>query len=264
MHRLIFAWFKEQWLNLSILAALLIIINLCMYIGWKILGEPGGTLISLLRDGIDMLHAFGGGGVHPDNLEASFLAVGWRHPIVVAMLAGYATARGSRSVATEIEEDRAELLFSLPYPRFVIVLLHFFSTILGIAFLTGAFVFSGIFFGNILGPEIAASNYIATGFATIGFYGAMAAIAYFFSSFLRRGGWALNLSLLVILVLYAVDFAGNLGLFESYQKYTLFANYRVAESLGGMTTLGGEALGFWAVAAFFLAISLVVTTVRDL
>ncbi len=264
MHRLIFVWLKEQWLNLSILAALLVVINLCMYIGWKILGDSGGTLIGLLRDGIDMLHAFGGEGVHLDNLEASFLAVGWRHPIVVAILAGYASARGSRSVATEIEEDRAELLFSLPYPRFVIVLLHFLSTMLGIAILTAAFVFSGIFFGNILGPEIAAANYMATGFATVGFYGAMAALAYFFSSFLRRGGWALNLSLLVILILYAVDFAGNLGLFESFQKYTLFANYKVAESLGGMTSLGGETFGFWAVAASFLAISLVITTVRDL
>jgi ABC-type transport system involved in multi-copper enzyme maturation permease subunit len=264
MHRLIFAWLKEQWLNLSILAAFLVFINLCLYIGWKILGVPDSSLIGLVRDGIEMIHAFGGGGVHPDNLEASFLAVGWRHPIVVAMLAGYATARGSRSVATEIEEGRAELLFSLPYPRFVIVLLHFCSTLLGIALLTAALVFSSIVFGNLLGPEIAASNYIATGFVTVALYGVMAALAYFFSSFLRRGGWALNLSLLVILVLYAVNFAGNLGLFESYQKYTLFANYRVAESLGGITTLGGEALGFWGVTVVLLAISLMVTTIRDL
>lgn len=264
MHRLVFAWLREHWLNLAILAAVLVFINLCMYIGWKIVGGPGSSIYSLITDGIDMLRAFGGEGVHADNLEASFFAVSWRHPIVVAILAGYAASRGSRSVATEIEEGRSELLFSLPYPRFVIVLVHFFSTMLGLAILVASLVFSSIFFGNILGAGMAASGYMATGFATFGLYLAVAAIAYFFSSFLRRGGWALNLSLLVVLILYGVDFAGNVGLFESLQKYTLFANYKVAESLGGLSTLGGETFGFLGVAALFLIISLAVTTVRDL
>ncbi len=263
MHRLLYIWLKEQWLTVAILGVILVIMNLCMYIGWHLLGGSGGILVSLLKDGIEMVQVFGGKGVHPDNLEASFLAVGWRHPIVVAILAGYAASRGSKAVATEIEKDRSEFLFSLPYPRFVIVLAHFFTTMLGTAALVAALVFSSIYFSQTLGPEISASNYLATGYVTFALYIAIASIAYFFSSLLRQGGWALNFSLVIILVLYVADFAANLGLVE-HSRNTLFVNYKVAESLGGLSSLGAEATGFLGLAAMLLAVSLAVTTIRNL
>ncbi len=263
MHRLLFIWLKEQWLALGILAILLVLMNLCMYIGWYLLGGTDGILVNLLHDGIEMLQVFGGQGVHVDNLNASYLAVGWRHPIVVAVLAGYAASRGSKAVATEIQEQRSEFLFSLPYPRFLIVLAHFFTTMLGTAALVATLVFSSIFFSGLFGPEIETGYYLATGFATFSLYIAVAAIAYFFSSLLRQGGWALNFTMVVILVLYGADFAANLGLMES-SSHTLFVNYKVAESLGGLSSLGAETFGFLGLAVLFLAASLAVTTVRNL
>lgn len=263
MHRLLYAWLKEQWLILPILGFLLILLNVAMYIAWHLLGGAEGILGSLLQDGIEMVQVFGGQGVGSGNLGASYLAVGWRHPIVVAMLAGYAASRGSKAVAREIEEERSEFLFSLPYPRFFILLAHFLTTALGVAVLSALLVYSSIYFSGTFGLEIAASSYRATGYITFALYMAVASIAYFFSSFLRQGGWALNLTLVLVLALYAGDFGANLGFWEN-SSYTLFVNYRVAESLGGLSTLGPEALGFLGVAGFFLAASMAITTIRNI
>ena len=263
MHRLLYTWLKEQWLLLPILGVLLVAMNAIMYVAWHLLGGVDGILGSLLQDGIEMLQAVGGSGVSPENLGAGYLAVGWRHPIVVAILAGYAASRGSKAVAREIEEERSEFLFSLPYPRFLIVLIHIFTTVLGLGALTALLVYSSIFFSRTFGPDIATSGYMATGFITFSLYLAVGSVAYFFSSFMRQGGWALNVTLLIFLVLYGADLGANLGLWEN-SRYTLFINYKVAESLGGLSSLGPEAWGFLGVAALFLAASLVISSIRSI
>lgn len=263
MHRLLFAWLKEQWLILPVLGALLVLLNVCMYIAWNLLGGADGILGSLLQDGIEMLQVFGGEGVSSENLSASYLAVGWRHPIVVAMLAGYAASRGSKAVAREIEEERSEFLFSLPYPRFVIVLIHFITTVLGVGILAALLVYSSIYFSRTFGPEIEASNFVATGYLTFGLYMAVASMAYFFSSLLRRGGLAQYFTLVIFLILYVADFGANLGFWEN-SRYTIFVNYKVAEALGGLSSLGPETMGFLGIAALFFGASLAVTTVRSL
>lgn len=262
MHRLIYTWTKEQWLVLPLLGILLVFMNLLLSLAWHLLGGATGILASLLQDGIEMLRVFGGQGVGPDNLVASYLAVGWRHPIIVALMAGYAASRGSKAVAREIEEGRAEFLYSLPYPRFAILLVHFITTALGMAALTAVLVYSAIFFSRTFGPEIEASRYVATGTLTFSLYMVVASVAYFFSSLLRQGGWAQNLTLIILLALYGADFGANLGLWEN-SRYTLFLDYKVAEVLGGLSHPGPETMGFLGLTGLFLAASLLVTTFKN-
>ena len=264
MHRLFLLRVKQQWFLLLILALCLISISFIMHLSWRILGGSSGQLMSLLRDGIEMLHVFGGAGISGTNLAPSFLALGWRHPIVIALLLGYVLSRGSKAVAAEVEEDTAGFLFSLPYPRPVIILVDYLSTMVGLGLLVGVLIFGGLFFGRAFGPDLSVSIYMVTAWATFWLYMAFGSLAYFLSSLLKKSSYALNISLLLVVLLYLIDLTGNvLGLFEGLQRFSLFGQYNIAYALSG-ASLSMETFSFIGAAVFFLGLSLVVTTIRDL
>ncbi len=264
MLKLIFYKLKPQAVSLLFLALSLVIMNLVVYAAWKILGGQQGALMGLVKDSLELVGIVSGEGTGVDNFAPSFLALGWRHPLIIAIFVGFAASRGSKAVAAEIEGETAGFLFTLPLHRSLIILADFLATSLGMFFLLASFIISSMVFGSVFGLNIGAGRLILTGFVTYLLYMSFYAIAYLLSTLTKKPGMSSNLTLLTALGLYLLDLGGNLldGL-DSLRKITLFSQYKVAESLGGLSILGGGMAFYLLVIILFMGLTVFLSLKAD-
>ncbi|HHX76838.1 MAG TPA: hypothetical protein GX697_00595 [Firmicutes bacterium] len=256
MLKLIFYKLKPQAVSLLFLALSLVVMNLVIYAAWKILGGQQGALMGLVKDSLELVGIVSGEGTGLDNFAPSFLALGWRHPLMIAVFVGYAVSRGSKAVAAEIEGETAGFLFTLPLRRFLIILADFLATSLGMFFLLASFIISSMVVGSVFDLSIGAGRLALTGFVTYLLYMSFYAIAYLLSILTRKPGMSANITFLAVLGLYLLDLGGNLlDSLNSLRKVTLFAQYKVAESLGGLSVLGGEMAFYLLVILLFMGLT---------
>ncbi len=242
----------------------LTVFNFVMYLAWKVM-IGSDLLTNFLKDSLGLLQAIGGSGVDVENFAASFLALGWRQPILIAIFIGYVLTRGSRSVAADIEEETTDFIYTLPISRFLILVTDFLSTLAGLTAMTAVLVFSGIFFGNVFDLQIEAGKYFMTGVATVAMYAAFTSIVYLLSALTKKTGITFLLSAFIIFILYLIDLVGNL--FEgasSLQSITLFSQYRVAEFLGGISGAGGDIFTWILISVVLLALTALRVITSDL
>jgi ABC-2 type transport system permease protein len=196
----------------------------------------------------------------------SFLAMAWRHPIVLAVIGGMAVSYGSAFIAREVGDGTVDLLFSRPVTRS-----RLFWNDLAVSsgmLLAVTMVFSMSLWAAAssmgLSPPGAAS-FARAGLLTYVFAWALLGLAYLVGSLSRDGRRAVGTSAALFIAMYMVDVVGVLwNRVEPLRPLSLFAYFTPLDSLFARAEGTGNAFILLAVAAVALALSHVVTNRRDL
>lgn len=196
----------------------------------------------------------------------SFLAMAWRHPIVLAVIGGLAASYGSAFLAREVGDGTADLLFSRPVTRSRL----FWNDVAassGVLFaVTMAFSLSLWAAAAALGlSPPGAVKFVWAGWLTFAFALALLAIAYLVGSLLSDGRRAVGTSAALFAVMYMVDVVGTLwDRIEPLRPLSLFAYFTPLDSLKARPESTANAIILFAVAAVAMALSHVVAGRRDL
>ena len=157
-----------------------------------------------------------------------YLAIGFRHPLVLIVISAFAVAGASSAVAREIERRTILLLLARPIPRYYLVLGKGATSVIALAslvaaLLTGTFV--GVYAQGFddsvaVGPFlIISANALALGLAVLGY-------SYLISAYSSDGGSAILWSTALTVVLFFIDFvAGLFDVLEPMGLLSLFHYY---------------------------------------
>ncbi len=157
-----------------------------------------------------------------------YLAIGFRHPLVLIVVSAFAVAGASSAVAREIERRTILLLLARPIPRYYLVLGKGATSVIALASLVAALL-AGTFVGVYaqgLGDSVAvgpfliiSANALALGLAVLGY-------SYLISAYSSDGGSAILWSTALTVVLFFIDFvAGLLDVLEPLGLLSLFHYY---------------------------------------
>lgn len=227
-------------------------------------GEMIEPLLSQLEGVIDSV--LGGGGVLLTSPTA-YVALGWRHPFVFIALAALAVSRGAASVAGEVQGGTGDLLFSRPIARWRILLVHWLTTLAGLADVCLLGCLGTVFWIWVLNlPDAPALRAVLmTGVLAFGLSLVIAGLAYLFSARSSRVGSASGWAISFTLVFYLVDFAGDLWDFaRPIKPYSIFHYYRPLEVLSGERGLFPDLYVLLGLAVLLFVGSAVVLERRDL
>ncbi len=197
----------------------------------------GGELIEPLLDQLEGVvdSLLGGGGVLLTS-PVAYVALGWRHPFVLIAVAALAISRGTASVAGEVQSGTGDLLFSRPIPRWRILLVHWMTTLVGLADIClVASLGTGFWFWALGLPEAPSLRAVfMTGLMAFALAAVMASLAYLLSAGSSEAGRASSWAISLTLVFYLMDFVGDLWeLAEPVKPYSIFHYYRPLELLRG-------------------------------
>ncbi|MDP2872069.1 MAG: ABC transporter permease subunit [Bacillota bacterium] len=196
----------------------------------------------------------------------SFLAMAWRHPIVLAVIAGMAASYGSAFLAREVGDGTADLLFSRPVTRSRLFWNDLAVSSGIMAAVTVLFSLSLWVAASAMGlspPGVA--QFFRAGVLTLAFALALLAVAYLVGSLLSDGRRAMAISAALFIAMYMVDAVGTLwDRVEPLRPLSLFAYFTPLDSLKARPEGTGNAIILFAVAAAAVALSHVVAGRRDL
>ncbi len=206
--------------------------------------EEAGFLSLMFSQFKDLMQAFVGVGFSIDELVASYLAMGWRHPLVVFLFLGFAISRAGE-LAREMETGTGDLLFSLPYYRYQILLTEYLATIAGL-FIINFFLAASVYGWSLIFsledlPSLMGFFWVFV--LSFLLYSMFAALAFLVASRSRTAGQATGYTIGIVAVLYLADFLSSIQpQLEFMQPYTLFHQYQVTEALIRGAGLWGEFL----------------------
>ncbi len=198
-------------------------------VGWGMLmpvvySTFGVTLRDLIESVplLEQFMRFGGGNLF--TLPGS-VAIGFIHPIAIALLAVYAIAFPLTSVAGERQRGTLEVVLARPVSR-----LSYYVTLLGAAVLFVALLMAGAMAGTFVGSalmgvldELSAQNLPLLWLHGVALYTAIAAIALAASVSFDRLGPAATITLAVVLTAYFLQVIGSLWPDADWlQPYSLF------------------------------------------
>ncbi len=209
------------------------------------------------------LAQFGGGDLFS---LAGTIAVGFIHPIAVALCLVFALGFAVASVAGERQRGTLEVLLARPLSRRRIYLTLLFATVLFVAIVIAAEV-AGTVIGTALGgalgelrPERLAVMWL-NGVLVFSAFGAVSLAA---SVSFDRLAPALSVSLAIVLVSYFLEIIGSLWTAaKGLQPYSLFHYLDPRGALNGTTTIGDWLVPI-VVIAVAVAVALTVFPRRDL
>lgn len=171
----------------------------------------------------------------------SYLALGWRHPLVLVLLASFVISRGAGAFAGEQEGGYGELLFTRPVARWRILTIHFFVTLAGLFFICCGKVLATLFFlflnqiPNAPHPLLI----FQLGVFSFSLYSLMASYAYLFSVLSPVRGRAMGWAVGTTLFFYSLEVLGDFwGLLETLQPLSIFYYYQPFTILLGESDLG--------------------------
>ena len=191
-----------------------------------------------------------------------YLAIGFRHPLVLIVLAAYAISVASSSIAREIERRTILLVLARPIPRYNLVVSKGGALVIVLVALLAALLagsFAGVLASGLgdnvdLGPFlIAGVNALALGLAIAGY-------SFLVSAMTSDGGRAILVSTGVTVMLFFLDFVsglfdvleplGLLSLFHYYDPVSLVIEPYVP--VGHLVVLlGVAAVSFAGAVAYF-------------
>lgn len=228
----------------------------------------GGQLLEPLFHQFEGLadSLLGGGGVLLTS-PTSYVALGWRHPFVLIALAALPIARGTVSVAGEVQSGTGDLLFSRPIRRWKILLVHWLTTLTGLGDICLAGCLGTVFWIWVLGlPEAPRFGAVLmTGFAAFALAAVIAGLAYLLSAATSEASGASSWTISLVLLFYLMDFAGDLwDLAEPIKPYSIFHYYRPLELLRGDAGLFPDVYILLGLAGLLIFGAVVVLEHRDL
>ncbi len=224
-----------------------------------------GFLTQMFVQFEDLFRGFVGVGFSLEELTASYLAMTWRHPLILFILMGFGVVR-SLEIGREIESGTGDLLFSLPLKRSRIILADFLATVLGLflinfVLVVGVYIWARVFsIDDIPGFYGFFWVFLISFFLHIMF----SALALCVASVGKTNRQSVSWTIGIIAVLYISDFlAAMQPQIEAIHPFTLFYQYQVSEALAG-NPLWAELLLYSALTLVFLFLSSFFIQRRDL
>ncbi len=222
-------------------------------------GDAIEALYETLPSGLQaMLKAQGMIGASPTGYLA---ATGFRHPMFLILIVGFAVASASGAMAREIERGTAFILFSRPIPRYQVVLAKLGTMVVALVLLLLA-----AFLGVVVGAEafgLPNLDYDLLLLAQVNALFLLMAIAgysFFVSALSSEGNKAIAIAGGLAVFLFFVDFLagtwetvkaiGSLSLFYYYDPVTVVANEALSPLHIGVLT-AAAVVGFAAALVTF-------------
>lgn len=220
---------------------------------------------AVMREGEGLLRAIaGGGGAEPTGLMP-FLALVWRHPLILVVLVMTASAMGT-FVAREVGDGTVDLLFSRPMSRTRLVLHYFAASNVWLLAITILFSLGlrviAVQLG--LGPP-GWTEFIVAGLLTFAFALSILGTSYLIGSLTRDGRQALGLAGGLFATMYALDVVGGIwDVIEPYRVVSLFRYFAPLEALTRGDELSSNLSVLLGAAVVAFSLSLLALERRDL
>ena len=162
-----------------------------------------------------------------------YIAVFFRHPLLLIVLAAYAIAAASTALAREVEHRTILILLARPLERYHLVLSRGMASLSGLALLVVALL-AGTLVGVVLkglGDSVDALPFLIAGVNALCLAAAIVAYSYLFSALSNDGGRAILLSTGLTLAFFFLDYisvlvdvlepVGLLSVFHYYDPLAL-------------------------------------------
>ena len=236
-----------------------------------------GTLMPIVYEAFkEQIQFVLGSGVIPQQLAqfgggdlfslAGTIAVGFIHPIAVALSLVFALGFAVAAIAGERQRGTLEVLLARPLSRRRIYLTFLFATVMFVAVVTAAEV-GGTIIGTALGGalgELRPDRLVAMWLNGVLVYSAIGAVSLAASVSFDRLAPALSLTLGFVLVSYFLEIIGSLWTAaKGLQPYSLFHYLDPRGALNGTTTVADWVVPL-AVLLVAIAVALIVFPRRDL
>ncbi|MBI2856062.1 MAG: ABC transporter permease subunit [Chloroflexi bacterium] len=229
------------------------------------LGSDRGDLLSQMPRGFQALLKTGGD-LTPLLGAEGYLAVGYRHPIYLVVIAAFAIASTS-SLAREVERGTVFLLLARPFPRYQLVLAQGSELLLGLLVLLVA-ALGGMAFGvaiTDMEESIRLGRFVLVSLNALLLYLAIGGYALLFSSISSEGSRAIALSTGLTVAFFFVDFASELWEpLEFLGPWSLFHYYNPAAIVQSGTVAWEHALALSGVALACFTAAVLAFQQRDI
>lgn len=196
----------------------------------------------------------------------SYISLGWRHPLVIILVASFVFSRASSAVALEREGGYGDLLFTRPIERWKILWQHFAVTLVAllvISLLKILATSSILSLQTIPSPDLSLLFWM--GLMSFSLYALMASYSYLFSVLSSAKGQAMGLATGLTLFFFALEIVGDLwDRAAPIQLLSIFYYYQPFSILLGQEDLFKNIAALLAPALLIMALSFYLIERRDL
>lgn len=223
-------------------------------------------LTELMPGSTDMIRAMlGERGVLTWDV-AAYLAMSWRHPLILVVLGGTAAAYGSSLVAREVGDRTVDLLFSRPMSRSRILWHDLLVASCLLLLLSMVFSLSLWALATVMGMDPpGVGRFSHAGLMTLSFTLSILALSAIIGSLMSDGRRAMAVAGALLVAMYMVDVVGALwDSLEVIKPLSLFTYFTPLDSLAGRPDAGPNTAVMLAVTVAGVALSHMVTARRDL
>jgi len=141
-----------------------------------------------------------------------YIAIVFRHPIILVAFAAFAIAVASGAIAREIERKTVFILLARPLPRYQLLLSRWSAMVPGVALLGGALLL-GIAIGvaiSDVGEVVVLERYLFAWASAFMLFLAIGSYAFLFSASARDGTQAVLFSTALTVLFFLMDFLAGL------------------------------------------------------
>jgi hypothetical protein len=204
-----------------------------MLAAFDAVGAAGMEQLLMEGEAEGLLRAIAGGGGGRTGGFTAFLALIWRHPLILVVLVMYAAAVGT-FVAREVGDGTVDLLFSRPVGRIPLVLHDLAAASALLLGVTMLFSLTLRLIAVNLGLEPPGwREFLVAGLLTFAFALSVLGTSYLIGSLAREGRQALGLAGGLFAAMYALDVVG--GIWEAVEPYRVVSLFRYFAPLEALT-----------------------------
>lgn len=197
---------------------------------------------------------------------STFLAMAWRHPIVLVMLVGWAASLGAGYAAKEIGEKTADLLFARPMSRARLLwhdLLVAGSLLLANTMFFSFFLYFGSQFFALNPPALGA--FVVAGLQYFAFAFAALSISYLVGAFVRDAKTVVATVGGIFATMYTIELVGGLwDAIEPLKTFSLFTYLTPHSALAKAASAWTDLYILLTVAVVSIGLTYILMERRDL
>lgn len=225
---------KEQWASLLAMGMGFVLFAAIMAWSYEAFAQDTGFMTLLFDQFKTIMEAMVGVGFSLDALMASYLAITWRHPLILFLILAFSISR-SIGLNREWETGTGDLLFFLPYSRIQILSIEFLVTATGIVILN-LFLFLSVYgWAHCFQLEDIPPffHFFWVFLLSVFLYLMFSAMGYAIACWMKHSKEASIVAISILAALYFGDFLASLQpMFSGLKPLTLFHQYQVNKVLG--------------------------------
>ena len=201
---------RTVWRPMVFVSLIILLFLLLIGFVWNSLGDTLAIgLMELLPDDLKTLLESQFGFMPAAGVEGWLASVS-RHPIFIVLFAAYAIAVGASSISREIETGDILFVLSKPISRAAFISGKILASITGIFILQLVYLLGLLASLRFFGATTNMDLFIYLVVNSFLLFALINAIAVCFSAFGNEASWATGRSIMVILLMYFIDFVSNI------------------------------------------------------